>query len=251
MSSDPATVVRRAGLDAGELRLLARCGGQPAYHIPVVAGEWSGAWSSLRDLAPETGLWPVVLGSYVLAEFEYEDCVFDNPEQELVEARSFGLDGWLEEQRLEASELGDPPRGSWPAEAFVNDLLTVPLFAETDPAGRLSLALFPCSLPWQVGALLLEGTGRLAAAVHTSLFRRWFEQWGATIVGHSSSTVEMVVDRPPKSREEALTLAMEHYCYAPDTLLDRPGVHVGREFSVLEDLAASLMVSPNWWLWWD
>ncbi len=251
MSADPAAVVRRVGLDAGELRLLARCGEQCVYDLPVVAGEWSGAWSSLRSLALETGLWPVVLGSYVLTEYEYEDCVFEDPVDVLVEAHSFDLDGWLEKQKLEASELGDPPRGSWPAEAFANDLLTIPLLAGTDPAGRLSLALFPCSLPWQVGAFLREETGWLAPAVHTSLIRRWFEKWGATIVCHSCSTVEMVVGRLPKTREDAVRLAMEQYCYAPDALLDRPGVHVGRDFSVLEDLAASLMVSPNWWLWWD
>ncbi|MCP3997911.1 MAG: DUF4253 domain-containing protein, partial [bacterium] len=224
MSADPAAVVRRVGLDAGELRLLARCGGQCVYDVPVVASEWSRAWSSLRGLAPETGLWPVVLGSYVLTEYEYEECVFDDPEDVLVEARSFDLDGWLERRKLEASEYGDPRRGSWPAEPFVNDLLTIPL--GEGPEGRLSLALFPCFLPWQVGAFLREECGWLAPAVHTSLFRRSFEQWDARIVCHSCSTVEMVVGRPPKSREEALTLAREHYCYAPDTLLDRPGVHV-------------------------
>ncbi len=60
-SSMPASYV------AGSLR-------RAVYDVPVVAGEWSGAWRSLRYLAPETGLWPVVLGSYVLTEYEYGAC---------------------------------------------------------------------------------------------------------------------------------------------------------------------------------
>ncbi len=161
MSADPAAVVRRVGLDAGKLRLLARCAEQPVYDIPVLADEWSPAWSSLRGLAPETGLWPVILGSYVSTEYEYEDCVFDDPKQELLEAPSFDLDGWLEEQRLEASELDDPPRGNWPTEAFVNNLLTVPWFAETDPAGRLFAGLVSL-LPALAGRGVLAPGDRVA-----------------------------------------------------------------------------------------
>jgi Domain of unknown function (DUF4253) len=47
----------------------------------------------------------------------------------------------------------------------------------------------------------------------------------------------------PKSREEALALAAEHYEFCPDT--------VDQGVGTLETLAACLLEHDWWYFWWD
>jgi hypothetical protein len=73
--------------------------------------------------------------------------------------------------------------------------------------------------------------------------RYWFERWGAEPVAITSDTVEMLVARPPQSREDALALANEQFAYCEDVVTQGVGT--------IEALAANLLEGQTWFFWWD
>ncbi len=55
--------------------------------------------------------------------------------------------------------------------------------------------------------------------------------------------IEVLVQRPPDTKEAAFKLAREQYLYCPDNVEQGAGS--------LHALAASLWRSPSWYFWWD
>ena len=66
---------------------------------------------------------------------------------------------------------------------------------------------------------------------------------GAELVGLGPALMDVRVATTPKSREEALTLAREHYAYSNDIVDQGAGT--------LSVLAAMLKAHDWWFFWWD
>ena len=73
--------------------------------------------------------------------------------------------------------------------------------------------------------------------------RYWSELWGAEPVGIAADTVEMLVARPPTSRDDALALANEQFAYCEGIVTQGVGT--------VEALAATLVDGRTWFFWWD
>jgi hypothetical protein len=103
------------------------------------------------------------------------------------------------------------------------------------------IALIPTLRPWEIAAFLrFGGFDRCPAPdVHVALWRRWYDRWRAVPVAVTSDTVEMLVERPPRQRHEALELAAEQDAYCG-------GIAGSRA-----ELAACLLGGSAWYFWWE
>jgi hypothetical protein len=135
---------------------------------------------------------------------------------------------------------GEWPEGITPQDFSQHlDLLT------QQPLNRVHLVILPTLDPSLIPAFLNFGGWNECpdAATHVAAARYWHEKYGAEIVAITDDIIEYRVKRRPASREEAMTLAREHYELCSDIVLQGSGT--------LEPLAATLMASDWWFFWWD
>lgn len=113
------------------------------------------------------------------------------------------------------------------------------------PIGNVLLVLCPVATPWTIPAFLNLGGWNYCPEPHehVAIFRYWFEKFGAVPGFIAYDTFEFFVERPPKTKEDAIDLALKHSQYCPDT------VDQGHE--TVMNLAAALLNCHFWHFWWD
>ena len=143
----------------------------------------------------------------------------------------------------EGAERGDWPDNAEPQSGFLGprDILSGGFQKE------VVIGLSPASVDrwWETAAHLRFGGWNdcPSPAVHVMLHKLWSEKYGARLVTMAFDTIELSIERPIKSREEALEVAQLQYEYCND-IIDQ-----GAE--TLENLAASLIGATTWYFWWD
>jgi hypothetical protein len=107
------------------------------------------------------------------------------------------------------------------------------------------VALVPTANGWEVAAWLKLGgwNANPRPADHVAIHRYWHEQHVAKLVAMKSDTVEMMVEKPPRTRKAAMRLARDQYHYCEDIV--EQGTYS------LEALAAGLLGGEAWFFWWD
>lgn len=215
------------------------------FEVREVPGEQ--ALDALKSLTIPGRVSPVVLGGpddvdRVMENHEFYD---ESPEELLQAALEIDTPAWLQERG--ESRRSDRPefRGDWPAVAKPStfsghlDLLT------GKPLPEVSIALLPAAAAWEVPCLLKFGGWNECPepAEHAAMFRQWDEKYGIQVLSMSGDTIEVSVQRPPATREEALALAWEQFVYCPDI--------VTQGTRTVDALAASLLDGPVWIFWWD
>jgi hypothetical protein len=75
----------------------------------------------------------------------------------------------------------------------------------------------------------------------TAVFRSWQERFGVRLCVYSSDTLAVSVAWPPRTKEHAWRLAVEHIAFCPDNLVD----------DTFESYAAGLVGAGVWSFWWD
>jgi hypothetical protein len=83
-----------------------------------------------------------------------------------------------------------------------------------------------------------EGYPVISAPALVAIFREWRERYGAELVAHWGTMLQLVADRPPSEPEEAWRLAEAHYAIAPSTF-NGPS---------LREYAQGLIGGRTWWL---
>lgn len=157
----------------------------------------------------------------------------------------------LERFRAGREQAKDAPRGSFPEIAEEEGLVgPVGLTVVLDLlSGRfldeVHLATLPTADPTEVPAYLFFGGWNACPPPehHVAALRGWHERYGAVPVGLNHGTMNVLVERRPSSRDEAVELALDQYAYCPDVVEQGAGT--------IENLAATLMVSDWWYFWWD
>ncbi len=81
---------------------------------------------------------------------------------------------------------------------------------------------------------------------HIAVLRYWQERYGADLFAVGGDMIECVVERPPSTRDAALSLAREQLLYAPGSLDEFSG-----RIGSVPELAAALLNSRHWLFWWD
>ena len=208
----------------------------------VVSGERViEAWARLRALTEGNGLYPLVLGTP-------EDL------EELDSSRPDSL-GSIASMRDAAARvdldalIGAAPSasanaGAWPEDGEPNEGFALPFDPATDaPFDEIVLALLPCARSGDVPATLgLVSAGLPDVATLGAALARWHDAHGAEIVGVAGAMMELAVERPPQDRESALALARERSAICPA---------LPASAGSLSALAATLLHSGSWFLFWE
>jgi hypothetical protein len=136
--------------------------------------------------------------------------------------------------------------GAWPSEAPARPGFTLPrdpLSGEPLPA--VLVARLEVEAPWHLPARFGYGGWNECPPpeVHCALWQRWLGAYEAHIVGMSHDVIEARVLAPPRTQEQCIALAWEHYSYCSDIVLQ------GTE--TISQLAAALQDHDVWYFWWD
>ncbi len=273
-----ARLLGRYGVETTTLAPLYDGRGDTVYRL-VVRGEKAVAtWQMLYNLVAISGYWPVLLGDEGQArrhaasmEVAEQDGwgPWQSPSEIIADAEAINVPVWLHTKIDEVSGHFPAPHGAWPDEealravqAAHNTWLQAPPDNEIDVVYHLSietgrrglvpliyLALVPTRHGWQVPAYLRLGGWNEAPkfAEHTAVLKRWSQRFGADVLAMQHDTVELLMRRPPTTREEALTMAWEYWGYSGECL---PGEY-DEPTNTIEGLAAMLMLVRVWHFWWD
>lgn len=188
---------------------------------------------------------------------DFED--MEPGEDDLSLSAGMTVESWRAERAAQTAQLladhpewGDleegPERGPWPKKAdvqggftSVRDLLSGK-FLDSVVVG---FSPAPVARWWETAAHLRFGGWNDCPdpAVHVMLHKLWAERYGARLVTLAFDTVELAIEKPIRTREEALEVASLQYEYCNDV------VDQGTE--TLERLAASLIGAKSWFFWWD
>ncbi|MBS2001112.1 MAG: DUF4253 domain-containing protein [Candidatus Obscuribacterales bacterium] len=143
----------------------------------------------------------------------------------------------------------DEDEGEWPFDVMPDNNLQSLQIWDPELGSReldsVYILLVRADYAWEVPAKLLYGGWNDCPVpqVHVGFFKRWFKMHDAEIVSIGRATIEMVVERPPSTREEALEIAREHFVYCPDSVDQGAGN--------VSSLAAELLNGRVWHFWWD
>lgn len=106
------------------------------------------------------------------------------------------------------------------------------------------LAKIPVKNPWEVFAWFPFGGWNECPRPEEMLWigKYWYEKYGAVPAVMTGSELEFIA-RPVEDKSEAFKLALEHFAFCPDQVLQNIGT-IGK-------LADSLSRSSVWHFWWD
>jgi len=162
------------------------------------------------------------------------------------DATRIDVNDWLTQRVAADPEYYEEEHGDWPLGVRPTSTFTGPTdVVSGQPLAEVAILLVPAVESWHVPCVLGYGNWNECPtpAEHSAILKRWQERHGATLVTMTQDTIELVVERPVQSREDALGLAREQYIYCPDI------VQQGTE--TIERLAASLVEATAWFFWWD
>jgi hypothetical protein len=110
---------------------------------------------------------------------------------------------------------------------------------------RVHILLIPTEFGWEVPAYLRWGDWNACPPpeYHVAALRSWHNDFAADLVGINGDTINLRANSRPKTRESAMKLARTQYGYCPDI--------VDQGVGTISALAANLIASEWWYLWWD
>jgi len=243
--------VRAAGLPDLQWTEVARAPIGPIFAFASPGKDAIAWWNALRPHASTVG-YPILLGTDEALEQLREALEFAGRERGLVSA--FDPEAWFSGRTSELVDGLEPDErarfeasvhGSWPELSPSNDFL-IPLDQrKKKPHERIWIAVVHVEHPWEAAAAIGFGAWNACPTPeeHVGVMRYWSERWGAEPVGIAADTVEMLVARPPTSRDAALALAEEQFAYCEDIVTQGVGT--------VEALAATLVDGRTWFFWWD
>jgi hypothetical protein len=264
----------------GSLEPIANRRSPTAYSFTCEGSRALDLSQQLRALSVEIGYWPVILGNEketrrVLEAADAED---GRPYREiLAEAGGQTAEQWLSDRVAEQKAQTERYRSilekkygtaraeqmlreleeeqaavheseeEWPEHANPITRFTIPFerVGMGPPKAEVAIALFPTNQGWEVPAHLnLGGWNDCPDAVgHVVMMKAWSERFGAELVGVNGDTIEMWVNRPPSTREDALRLAEQQFLYCEDI--------VTQGVQTIPALASGLLGNNIWFFWWD
>jgi len=152
----------------------------------------------------------------------------------------------LEEDAVADGSSPEEPQMDWPEKehsGFHGIRLRIEAADQEDDG--ICIALVPAHHPWQIPAFLDFGGWNSCPnqEVHCAVLKHWSESFGAELVMMESDTLQLLVSRPPATREEAWQLALDQNTYAEFEQLGA--------LAMVSTLASALLNSENWFFWWD
>ena len=217
-------------------------------------------WARLRAAHRDSGLWPLILDGLrgdearPWANGELTPRRMSSPgthDAEALLARMWArcTAGAEEEVLADLAPFGS----AWPGIAVRPTVVDDPdetadecaetLRAEM-PAARLGLVATDrgadaiAVVGWSGPLNYDSDAGRFAAVL-----RGWEVRFGARVVGVGFDTLHLSVAAPPRTEDDALRVAAEHYAFCPDNVRQGSGT--------LTDYARDILGHRMWGFWWD
>lgn len=252
----PRPDLARWDVDIPPLRkLTTTAAGQAVW---VAEGDRSGTvelWRMARGVHEHTGLWPFLLTADAdilpdLVHFAANEADL----AELARGEALDVDDVLREMTAMAAsdDQDDDEGGDRDESTYDQEASAVTPDVLHDIEGRLQrdkphrLALIEAAHGWEVPARLAWSGAvnyDLSGAQHLSVLRRWGQRYGANLLTLGFDTIELLVERPPVGKDEALAVAREQFAYCPDIVWQGVGT--------IGSLAATQARSSLWYFWWD
>lgn len=253
----PLTPEQRAEYEGMRARLMAAL---PYERITVSGAQALEEWEKLKSAGRG---WPVIIGEDNDLERIADQFSMNNPGVSGVSAP--GLEVRSPKDILAAAaKLTFPtdlqkwsgayaaddlraPVGDWPPKVDVGP--PGPSLATNILSGkfhdRVHILLIPTKFGWEVPAYLRWGDWNACPPPehHVAALRSWHSAFAVDLVGINGDTINLRAAGRPKTRESAMKLAREQYGYCPDI--------VDQGVGTISALAATLMASEWWYLWWD
>jgi Domain of unknown function (DUF4253) len=254
-----------SNVDCQSLRLLWEIDNVSVYGLTVGGTEAINLWNYLRQLNDESHYYPLLLGGEEEIEKHQEYWErFAVPENEIIEidavsavinrASTLDAEKWFcdRAQEMYADEFDEEVEDRDPLEAITNGILgdwngdIFPSENFTIPAlETVMIALIPTQICWHIPAYLNFGGWNSCPIPeeHICLMKKWYEIYGAEVVGMTHDTIEMRVIKPPLDEKTAMSLAKEQYLYCNDI--------VDQGTQTLSALVSTLIECSVWYFWWD
>lgn len=166
----------------------------------------------------------------------------------VIAGEKLNMDKWLHLKC--AVRLGvDEDEGEWPVDVIPDNKFQALQTWDPECGSReldeVFILLVRADYAWEVPAKLLYGGWNDCPVpqVHVGFFKRWFKMHDAEIISVGRATIELLVGKPPTTREDALEIAREQFVYCPDTVDQGAGN--------VSSLAAELLNGRVWHFWWD
>lgn len=222
----------------------------PIPLIPIEVSKAMEVWESLHKIREKLGYYPVILGSRHSVNVHWENREdTELPQTYLRQATDFPLDIWIETSIQEHL----PSRTNHNESGLGGKSLDSVLPAHTidlskmysvDETKTVYIGFFATTNAWEIPAHLGYGCWNDCPCpeVQVAFHKTWFERYHMEplLMGHDTLVCRLA--HPPKSRDEALRLAREHFAYCSDSL---------NILQTLDALAAHLLNSSVWSFWWD
>jgi hypothetical protein len=217
----------------------------PFALVPAPGDKVSEIWTELRQ---RPGVAPVLLGNRDAVGLLLKELNTDprSPEEVLEQAGKLDVDTWMAERIRSRPEYFDVARMDVPWDGAPRSI--PPFIPALDHRGvpypEVIFGLIPVEVPWLVPTHLRTAAWGDCpdAVVHTAIFRRWYERYGAVVSTIADGVVEIHVERPPATPAAAHELAVELFIYCPDIVCQ--GVRS------IGNLAAAILNGRLWYFWW-
>jgi hypothetical protein len=243
--------VRGSGLPELPWSEVARAPRGPILAFACAGKDAIAWWNTLRPHASTIG-YPILLGTdedvnrlrealgYAVRERGVVDPV--DPQAWFKGRASELVDGLEPDER---ADFETSIHGPWPSLSPSTSFLIPIDRRKNKPHERIWIAVVHVAYPWEAASAIEFGAWNACPTPeeHVAVMRYWSERWGAEPVGIAADTVEMLVARPPTSRDDALALANEQLAYCEDIVTQGVGT--------VEALAATLVDGKTWFFWWD
>ncbi len=205
------------------------------------------ALATYQSLKTKTGVIPVILGDNddIASMTEAMSYVNDSFSQLLQQAENLDPLDWFTKRQAQDQDYYDLTTGAGQDLSPSTDISVHLDVLTGEPKAEIYIALVPVEKSWMIPAFLKIGGWNdcPTAAEHTAIFKYWDECYGITVAGITADVIELEVQRPPTTREQALQLAEQQFIYCPDI------VYQGTE--TIAALASTLLNGRVWFFWWD
>ncbi len=194
------------------------------------------------------GVTPVILGgidelSHLQDALEYND---STPESIIKQSENVDIKEFLN-NRYKEFPIDDDIMGEWPEDFEPDDdvLISTIDILTGEPLDEVYIALIPTLDSYKVPAYLKLGDWNEypVQEEHIAFLKYWNEKYGARIIAATHDIIECIVDNPPKTKDEAINLAIEQYKYCFDIVVQGT--------QTINNLAANLLNRKLWYFWWD
>lgn len=210
-----------------------------------VAGE--DALATYQNLKTQTGIIPVILGDNddIASMAEVMDYITDSFSQLLQQALSIDPLDWFVKRQVQDADYYDLTTGEWQDLSPATEISVHLDILTGEPKDEVYIALVPVEKSWMIPAYLKIGDWNdcPTAAEHTAIFKYWDECYGITVAGITRDVIELEIQRPPTTKEQAIQLAEQQFIYCPDI------VYQGTQ--TIAALASTLLNGRVWFFWWD